>query len=487
MKLPSPIPLLLLVLGYLSFTPMAMAGLPNAWQITDDSTVRGGLLSYTNRLTSEQHMVATNPTGGGFVYTVRARFVADHGNQTMAMAYGLGDRRFQIGFDLNAPGDLVATLLGGGSYTLTRGGTGTNLYHTHSIQFNPTNGTARYLVDGVTIANNWPAIANPLAAGQVYWGAGSSPGRGIMNFHQVTFQVNGLGVVASYDGGTTDNPDPAAQGWTRQQDMLFPGMGNGSVPDLALVPIPAWWQMWWFRGLVIGGLAGVVFGAYEWRIYRHKKARALQEAFARRLIESQEQERKRVAGELHDSLGQNLLVIKNRTALALTHRDQPEKMAEQVSEISTLASAAIREVREIAQNLRPFQIDELGLTKSIASMARKVGDASGLEFRVELDDIDGALPPEFEINFYRIVQECLNNVVKHSQAKTVSIVLRREPQGFRLTVQDDGRGFHGERYLENGGFGLKNITERARTMGGEVRVQSSPGAGARVELTNPLR
>ena len=163
-------------------------------------------------------------------------------------------------------------------------------------------------------------------------------------------------------------------------------------------------------------------------------------------------------------------------------------MAEEVGEVSTMASAAIREVREIAQNLRPFQIDELGLTKSIASMARKVGDASGLEFRVDLDDIDRALPPEFEINFYRIVQECLNNAVKHSQAKTVSIVLRREQRALRLTVQDDGRGFHRERaaHSKDPGFGLKNITERARTMGGEARVQSRPGEGVRVEVTIPL-
>ena len=487
MKPSRPIHLLLLVLGYLSFARMGMAALPNAWQIVDDSNVRGGLLGYRNSLTSEQHTAATNSTGGGFTYTVRARFVADRGSQTMMMAYGLGDRRFQIGFDLNAHGDLVATLLGESSYTLTRGGTGTNLYHTHSIRFNPANGTASYLVDGVTMINNWPAAEIPMAAGLVSWGAGSSPGRSIMNYHTVTFEVNGLGVVASYDGGTEGNPDPTVQGWMRQPDVLLLGMGDGSVRDLALVPIPGWWQTWWFRGLVIGCLAAAVFGAYEWRIHRYKKARALQEAFARRLIESQEQERKRVAGELHDSLGQNLLVIKNRTALALTHRDQLEKMVEEVNEISTLASAAIREVREIAQNLRPFQIDELGLTKSIASMARKVGEASGLEFRVDLDDIDGALPPEFEINFYRIVQECLNNVVKHSQARTVSVVLRREPQELRLTVQDDGRGFHGERSSENGGFGLKNITERARTMGGEVHVHSSPGAGARIELTNPLR
>jgi signal transduction histidine kinase len=154
-----------------------------------------------------------------------------------------------------------------------------------------------------------------------------------------------------------------------------------------------------------------------------------------------------------------------------------------------MTSAAIREVREIAQNLRPFQIDELGLTKSIASMARKLGDASGIEFRVELDDIDRALPAEFEINFYRIVQECLNNVARHSQAKTASIVLRREPHALQLTVHDDGRGFvpgH-DAHSENRGFGLKNIPERARMMGGEVRVRSNPGEGTRVELTVPVR
>ena len=153
-----------------------------------------------------------------------------------------------------------------------------------------------------------------------------------------------------------------------------------------------------------------------------------------------------------------------------------------------MASAAVREVRDIAQNLRPFQIDELGLTKAIRAMARTLGDASGIEFNARLDDIDHALPPEFEISFYRTVQECLSNVVKHSQSKSAAIALRRDADAIRLSVQDDGLGFAVERSGNESapGFGLRNITERARTMGGEVEIRSQPGAGTRVELRVPV-
>ena len=266
------------------------------------------------------------------------------------------------------------------------------------------------------------------------------------------------------------------------------GVWDEAGAALALVVEPAFWQMAWFRGALALCFAGILFVAYRARVTQLERRRAAQEAFSRQLIDSQEQERKRIAGELHDSLGQNLLVIKNRAALALTHREHPDKMAEQVGEVSTMASAAIREVREIAQNLRPFQIDELGLTKSIAAMARKLGDSSGIAFHSDLEDIDGVLPAEFQINFYRIAQECLNNVVKHSHAKTSSIQLRREKHAIRLVVEDDGRGFTGKGtdHSADHGFGLKNITERAHTMGGEALIQSRPGAGTRVEVRIPV-
>lgn len=267
------------------------------------------------------------------------------------------------------------------------------------------------------------------------------------------------------------------------------GVWNTTGAQLAFRIRPQFWQTIWFRGALVLVLAGLLHLIFRTRIAQLERRRRAQEAFSRRLIESQENERKRIAAELHDSLGQNLLVIKNRAALALKQRDNPGRMVEEVSEVSAMSSAALREVREIAQNLRPFQIDELGLTKSMNSMARKVGAASGMEIRTDLDNIDHALPPEFEINFYRILQECLNNIAKHAQAKTASIVLRREARVLRLTVQDDGCGFAAARdtQLEGRGFGLKNITERAHTMGGQVRIHSSPGEGTRVEVTIPVR
>ncbi len=266
------------------------------------------------------------------------------------------------------------------------------------------------------------------------------------------------------------------------------GVWNETGAALALIVQPSFWQTRWFRGaLAMLGL-GAIFATHRWRIARLERRRAEQEAFSRKLIHSQEQERQRIAAELHDSLGQNLLVIKNRAALALTQEAHPEKMAVQVREVSAMASAAVREVRDIAQNLRPFQIDELGLTKAIRAMARTLGDASGIEFTAELDDIDRVLPPEFEISFYRTVQECLNNVVKHSHAKTAVISLRRDRDAIHLTVRDDGQGFATERSGNTSapGFGLRNITERVRTMGGKVEIRTQPGAGTQVELRVPV-
>lgn len=228
------------------------------------------------------------------------------------------------------------------------------------------------------------------------------------------------------------------------------GVWNETRAALAFVVQPTFWQTRWFRGaLAVLGL-GAIFAVHRWRIARLERRRAAQEVFSRKLIDSQEQERQRIAAELHDSLGQNLLVIKNRAALALAQQAHPEKMAAQVQEVSAMASAAVREVRAIAQNLRPFQIDELGLTKAIRAMTQTMGDASGIEFTADFDDVDHALPPEFEISFYRTVQECLSNVVKHSQARTATLTLRRAADALHLSVSDDGRGFASVGELRSG-------------------------------------
>ncbi len=265
------------------------------------------------------------------------------------------------------------------------------------------------------------------------------------------------------------------------------GVWNNTGDRLMLYFEPAFWQTKGFYGLLLLLFLGTGPAFYFWRVRRLEKRQAVQEEFSRKLIRSQEHERKRIAAELHDSLGQNLLVIKNRAALALTQADQPVKMAAHLNEVSAMASAAIHEVRDIAQNLRPFQLDELGLTKAIASMARKMGDASPIELESHLDDVDGALPVEFEIHFYRVVQECLNNILKHSQASRATIDLRREAKQLRLTITDNGRGFALDQPNKPLGFGQHSIAERVRAMGGRVNFDSRPGEGTRVEIELPAR
>jgi len=269
------------------------------------------------------------------------------------------------------------------------------------------------------------------------------------------------------------------------------GIWNETGASVSVTFLPMWWQTWTFR--IAAGFLPVasLLGAYHRRVRGLKRARAQQEEFSGRLLAAQEVERARVARELHDSLGQNLLVIKSRVALAQQQSHQPIKLAEQLAEAAAMTSDAIREVREISQNLRPFQIDELGLTKALAAMVRKLGSASSIQFHCELVELRGALSPEHEINFYRIAQECLNNVVKHSDARHCSLTVTRSDRVVRLLITDDGRGFSMSTLPTVGkpqsGFGLTSIQERARTMSAEVEFVTRHGQGTRVTVNFPLQ
>jgi signal transduction histidine kinase len=250
--------------------------------------------------------------------------------------------------------------------------------------------------------------------------------------------------------------------------------------------MPPWWQTWWFRGVAIVALSGVMFGLYELRVYQHKKARTMQESFARRLIESQEQERKRVAAELHDSLGQSLQIIKGRAQLALSRGDRPDEKDKQFAEISEAATQAIREVRAISHALRPAELDQLGLTKAVEWMAQQAGATSHTRFACELENIDGLLLPEIEISLYRIAQEGINNVLKHAHASEAILELKSTDHTVRLSLFDNGRGLvkSAQSSLAQARFGqgLAGIEERVKLFGGEFDLQSAPGRGTRLTV-----
>jgi signal transduction histidine kinase len=187
------------------------------------------------------------------------------------------------------------------------------------------------------------------------------------------------------------------------------------------------------------------------------------------------------------------VVIKNLAYLLLRSKKAApadDSDAQTITEISDEASAAIAETREISYNLRPFQLDRLGLTKAIEAMIRTTGIASGIRFTSELDNIDDVFPEDLRINFYRIIQESLGNIMKHAQATEVSVRVKRRVEDVILTIQDNGRGFTPDErgpVPSRSGFGLTGMGERAKLLGGEFKVRSTQGKGTTVLFEIPLR
>ena len=200
------------------------------------------------------------------------------------------------------------------------------------------------------------------------------------------------------------------------------------------------------------------------------------------LMYLQEVERRRIAGELHDGLGQELAIIRNRATVALQHSEEPALVMVQLKEISDTALSAINEVREISHNLRPFELDRFGLTQAVDSMIERVSNSFSLRLSSSLDDINGLLSTDSETVLYRIVQEGLNNIVKHADATEARVTLKRLGDEVALTVEDNGRGIETGNGVKNNGFGLVGIQERARMLGGSCTVSSWPGQGTIVTV-----
>jgi len=266
------------------------------------------------------------------------------------------------------------------------------------------------------------------------------------------------------------------------------GNWNESGRTLAVRVLAPFYETSWFTGLVMLLVAGLVTIAWRIRVSQLKAERAQQQAFSRELIASQEQERKRIAGELHDGLGQRLVIINNLAAgltRARAKSTAEDVQAKIVEEIGTEAQAAIKETRDISYDLRPSQLDRLGLTKALAGVIRKVSEASGIAIQSSLNNVDDLFPEDQRIHLYRIVQESLTNIMKHAQATEVNVRIERTGHRMMLIIQDNGVGFssdQSEKPKGSGGFGLSGMAERAQLFGGVFRISSMAGRGTIVTV-----
>jgi len=210
----------------------------------------------------------------------------------------------------------------------------------------------------------------------------------------------------------------------------------------------------------------------------------------RRLFESQEQERARIARDLHDGVGQNLtaLLVGLRT---IEEAGDLRTVAVRARELRDLASAAHGEVRTLARGLRPVILEELGLVSAVERLCEDFQRTHGVEVTLLLDPPPAArLEPAAETAVYRIVQEGLANVARHAQAHEVEVRLGQERERLVLSLRDDGLGFDADD-LEalkgrEGSFGLASIRERTLMLGGECVVRARRGEGTRLEIRIPL-
>ncbi len=258
---------------------------------------------------------------------------------------------------------------------------------------------------------------------------------------------------------------------------------NEQGASLEFRVLAPFWRTWWFFGFSALALMTVIYALFRWRISRLERANQLQRAFSRQLIESQESERKRIAAELHDNLGQRLIIIKNWASLGLKFSGADAPAREQLEEISTTALQAIGEVREIIYDLRPVQIETSGLSSTIKFTVEQIAASSGINFTVECDDLSEVFSPEDEVIVYRIVQECVSNAVKHSDAENVSVTIKRDAGAVKIKIADEGKGFVPGSPPDAGkrcGFGLNGLNERAKMLGGFVQIQSITGKGTTI-------
>lgn len=212
----------------------------------------------------------------------------------------------------------------------------------------------------------------------------------------------------------------------------------------------------------------------------------------RRLITAQEDERKRVARELHDDLGQALGGLALRVETTRRYLQQaPSRALEQLDHIQELIKDTTDRMYELIFALRPSALDDLGLVAALRSHAERVLPADRITFQLETEGLNGRLPPEIETALYRAIQEAISNVIRHAQATRLRIRLMRHDGLLEAEIVDNGRGFDPEAVDTDGqstrGLGLSGMMERVTQCGGELEVLSHPGKGTRVIIRILLR
>jgi signal transduction histidine kinase len=222
----------------------------------------------------------------------------------------------------------------------------------------------------------------------------------------------------------------------------------------------------------------------ERRYQELARSRAQLEALSAQLVDAQETERRSISRELHDEVGQSLgalLVEVGRLAASVAPGNS--QIQDHVARIKSVAENTVHTVRNIALLLRPSMLDDLGLIPALEWQGREVSRRTEMEVEIQSSEISENIPDEYKICIYRLVQEALNNAVRHSSARNARVKMDQTGDSIRVQVSDDGRGFDPQRVR---GLGLLGMEERVRRLGGSLTIDSKPGHGTTLKAEFPL-
>ncbi|MEZ5046778.1 MAG: histidine kinase [Chitinophagaceae bacterium] len=242
----------------------------------------------------------------------------------------------------------------------------------------------------------------------------------------------------------------------------------GKTIRLEIIAERIFYKQWWFLCLLLGGLGSLLYYMY----YQLKQKNKLQSQLSKNLILGQEEERKRLAKDLHDGIGQQLILLKRKA------------QNERIESFSQMTGELLEEMRNITRALHPVALKNVGLTQALQDLVNRADGLTNILFTVEIESIDGILSSDNELNLYRFVQESLNNIIKHANCTAAEVDIFCMQNFITLRIADNGKGFDTTRNTNS--LGIDTLKERINILNGTFELKSSEGEGTIVRATIPI-